>query len=212
MVPAMRLQLTLSLNDLTEALGRLTPLELHLDDEDDRVLLFEPPAHVELVPGLGLRAVTAMRIRWPILGIEVAVRVESAVLLLIPELTSVDGRDVLVFSFRVEEADLQHLPAFIDERVVEKANRALASDAARLRWRFLDALSFELPLPERMRTRARTFDLHAAQAMLEITNREVVLTVTYGLDTADAASDSRSVKAMDVTGASDEPPAYAGAE
>lgn len=175
----MRAQIILSRSDLEEALYRLTPFELHLDADEEKVLTFHPPWQVQLVPGVGLRAETDMRIKWPILGMEIPFRVITASLLVIPEIVSLDGRDALAFSFRVESADLKMIPTFIDERVVDKANEALSSDRARLTWKFLDSLVLRLPLPSQLRAPTPTIDIHPRCGNLEVTDEEVSFEVLF---------------------------------
>jgi hypothetical protein len=176
----MMLQATVDLEDLTAALGRLTPLEFRLGDPDgaERVLFVERPDRVTLVPDKGLRIETTARLRWTIAGIVVPVTVSSAQLLLTPEIEQKNGRDILHFSFFVEHADLKHVPAFVDTRIIDQVNESLRADGARVEWDFLRTLTFSIKLPPRLKS-AQRFDLDAQWGAVKVTDRGLVFSVGY---------------------------------
>lgn len=176
----MLLQATVGLDDLIEALEHFTPLEIRLGDLEgkERSLLVERPDRVTLVPDRGLRIETTARLSWTIAGLAVPITIQAAQMLLVPEIAQKDGRDVLRFQLRVESADLRHVPAFVDAKVVDQVNEALQADDARPTWRFLDTLSFSVRLPARLRS-ARTFELTAHWGAFEITDTAIVFTVSY---------------------------------
>jgi hypothetical protein len=176
----MLLQATLGLDDLTDAMQRFTPLESRLGDLEgkERTLFVERPERVTLVPDRGLRIDTTARLNWTIAGVVVPVTVQAAQILLLPEIAQKDGRDVLRFQLVLESADLKHVPAFLDAKVVDQVNEALQADDARPTWAFLDTLSFSVGLPQRLRS-ARTFELEAKWGAMKITDAAVVFTVSY---------------------------------
>lgn len=176
----MLLQATLGLDDLTDAMQRFTPLEIRLGDLEgkERTLVVERPDRVALVPDRGLRIETTARLSWTIAGVVVPITVQAAQLMLLPEIVQRDGRDVLRFLLVLEGANLKHLPAFVDAKVVEEVNQALQADDARPTWGFLETLSFSVRLPARLRS-ARTFELNARWGAMKITDAAVVFTVSY---------------------------------
>jgi hypothetical protein len=176
----MLLHATLGLDDLTDAIQRFTPLEVRLGDPDgnERTLVVERPERVSLVPDRGLRIATTARLTWTIAGVVVPVTVQAAQILLLPEIAEKDGHDVLRFQLVLESADLKHVPAFLDAKVVDQVNEALRADDARPVWRFLETLSFVVALPERLRS-ARTFELEAKWGTMKITEEAAVFTVSY---------------------------------
>lgn len=176
----MLLQATFGLDDLIDALQRFTPLELRLGDLEGkaRTLVVERPDRVTLVPERGLRIETTARLNWTIAGISLPVTIQAAQLLVIPEIAQREGRDVLRIQLVLESADLKHVPAFLDAKVVEEVNEALQADDARPTWGFLDTLSFSVDLPARLRS-ARAFELNAYWGAMKITDTAVIFTVSY---------------------------------
>lgn len=185
----MLLQVSLALDDLTLALSRLTPLELDLHEEGgpERRLFIEPPEHLELVPDRGLRIATNARLRWTIAGVVIPVTVTSAQLLLLPELVTVNDRDALAFSFFVEHADLKHVPAFLDSKVVDEVNDALRKPDARPVWEFLDTLAIGFDLPPNIRPPSQRFELAPRWGALKITDQELVFSVSFQSKSAPAS-------------------------
>lgn len=176
----MILQATLGLDDLTDGMERFTPLEMRLGDLDskDRTLFVARPSRVTLVPDRGLRIETTAHLTWTIAGVVVPVAIQAAQIILIPEIVPKDGRDVLRFQLVLESADLKHVPAFLEAKVVDQVNDALKADDARPTWRFLDTLSFIVGLPKRLQS-ARAFELDAKWGAMNITDSAVVFTVSY---------------------------------
>lgn len=176
----MLLQATLTLDDLEDAMARFTPLEIRLGELEgkDRTLFVESPGRVTLVADRGLRIETTARLSWTIAGIDVPVVVQAAQIILLPEIAQRDGRDILRFQLVLESADLKHVPAFVDAKVVDQVNEALKADDARPTWSFLDTLSFTVNLPARLRS-ARTFALDAKWGAMKITEEAVTFTVSY---------------------------------
>jgi hypothetical protein len=176
----MLLHATLGLDDLTDAMNRLTPLEIRLGDLEgkERTLFVERPDRVTLVPDRGLRIETTARLRWTIAGVVIPVTVQAAQLLVIPEIVRRDERDLLRLSLLLESADLRHVPAFVDAKVVDEVNEALRAEDARLTWHFLDTLTFRIGLPARLRS-AEALELVARWGAMDIRETAVVFTVSY---------------------------------
>ena len=176
----MHLQATFTLADLSEAVASFTPLEIRLGDLEgkERTLVIDRPLEVTLVAGRGLRIGTAARFTWTLAGLEVPVTVKSASLLLLPEIATVDGREVLRFILLLESADLKLVPSFVDEQFVERVNAALSAEDARPTWKFLDTLTFSVGLPERLRS-ARALTLTARWGAVQVTDAALTFTVSY---------------------------------
>lgn len=191
----MLLHATLGLDDLTDAVNRLTPLEVRLGDLEGnaRTLFVERPDRVTLVPDRGLRIETAARLRWTIAGVVIPVTVQAARILVVPEIVRRDERDLLRLSLILESADLRHVPAFVDAKVVDEVNEALRAEDARPTWHFLDTLTFRIGLPARLRS-AEALELVARWGAMDIRENEVVLTVSYvsAVDAGPAPAEGRA--------------------
>ena len=176
----MHLQATFTLADLSEAIASFTPLEIRLGDLEgkERTLVIDRPLEVSLVAGRGLRIGTTARFTWTLAGLAVPVTVNSASLLLLPEIATVDGREVLRFLLLLESADLKLVPSFVDDEFVERVNAALSAEDARPTWKFLDTLTFSVGLPERLRS-ARALTLTARWGAVQVTDAALTFTVSY---------------------------------
>jgi hypothetical protein len=176
----MLLQATIGLDDLTDMIERLTPLEIRLGDPEgkERTLVVERPSAVTLVPDRGLRIETVARLRWAVAGVVVPITVQAARILLVPEIVRREERDVLRFSLVLERADLRHVPAFLDAKIEDEVNEALLADDARPTWAFLDMLSFRIGLPARLHS-AESASLEAHWGALNVSATAVVFTVSY---------------------------------
>ena len=109
----MWLEAIVSKDDVTALMAELLPMCIHLGEAPDAehyLELFEAK-QVSLVEGQGLRMTCRARIRWPILGMDLPVTVESVTLLLCPSIQSAPGRDELVFKLEVDAIDFRVGPS-----------------------------------------------------------------------------------------------------
>ena len=189
----MLLQVTLDLESLSSTIHQLLPFEIRLSDADgpDHTLFVDRPEHLEIVADRGLRMDAPARLRWTIAGVAVPVTVTSARILLIPEIAEREGHDYLSFSFFVEQADLKHVPAFIDDKVVDKVNEALRSEGARLEWKFLDTLTFGCDLPASIKPKRR-LELNPRWGALKITEEAFICSVSYHSAIVDEKDDGHA--------------------
>jgi hypothetical protein len=177
----------LSKDNVISLVGDFLPVSIHLGEnaDDGHYLELFQPREVSLVEGQGLRMSCGARIRWPILGIDLPVTVESVTLLLCPyiaappsEDTDAAARDELVFRLTVEAIDFAWAPAVIDHRIAEKINHELAKKHALLSWPFGKSLShvFELPyfLPP-----LEAVALKVAWGQVRVTSEAVVIVVSF---------------------------------
>ena len=197
----MLLQATIGLDDLTDLIERLTPLEIQLGEPEgpERTLVVERPSAVTLVPERGLRIVTVAKLRWSIAGVVVPVTVQTASILLVPEIGRREERDVLRFSLVLESADLRHVPAFIDAKIQDQVNAALLAEDARPTWEFLETLSFQIGLPARLRS-ATSASLKAHWGALNVSETAIVFTVSYDSSVEKGAPDDAAKGATEAIG------------
>ena len=139
----------LSKDNVSSLVGQFLPMSIHLgeDPDDGHYLELFEPRQVSLVEDLGLRMTCGAQIRWPILGVDLPITVESVTLLLCPVIPSRPGRDELDFRLTVEGIDFAWAPATIDDRIAEKINRELDKKHALLSWRFGETLSHVFKMP-----------------------------------------------------------------
>jgi hypothetical protein len=139
----------LSKENVVALVGDFLPLSIHLGENPDDghyLELFEP-RDVSLVESQGLRMSCRARVRWPILGIDLPVTVESVTLLLCPSIPE-PSQDELIFKLTIEAIDLAWAPSVIDDRITEKINDELAKKHALLSWRFGETLSHVFQMPQ----------------------------------------------------------------
>jgi hypothetical protein len=177
----MRLEVTFSTADLQNALFQLTPLTVSLDPgSEHRTLSIKPPSEVALIGGLGLRVVTEVQLQWDVIGVRVPVTLRRVAIVLSPCIVSLDGREALVFSLRLEDADLSAIPSFLRDVLVARVNDALARPEARIAWRFLDTLDFRFDLPEIVQPRINA-RLYARSGEVAVRDDVLCLSVEWGL-------------------------------
>jgi hypothetical protein len=170
----------LSKDNVISLVGDFLPLSVHLGENSDDghyLELFEP-REVSLVEGQGLRMTCGARIRWPILGIDLPLTVESVNLLLCPSVPGPPDQGTLIFKLAVEGIDFAWVPAGIDDRIAEKINHELAKKHALLSWRFGDTLSHVFKLP-RFLPPLDAVALDVAWGQVRVTNEAMVIAVSF---------------------------------
>jgi hypothetical protein len=155
-------------------------MNIHLGEnpDDGQYLELFEPRQVALVEGQGLRMTCGARIRWPILGIDLPVTVESVTLLLSPTIPGPPGRDELLFKLTVEDVNFAWAPAAVDHRIADKINHELAKKHALLSWRFGEALSHAFPLPPFLEP-LDALALNVAWGQVRVTSEAVVIAVSF---------------------------------
>ena len=170
----------LSKDNVISLVGQFLPMSIHLGENPDDghyLELFEP-RQVSLVEDLGLRMTCGARIRWPILGIDLPVTVESVNLLLCPSIPSPPGRDELDFSLTVEGIDFAWVPATVDDRIADKINLELAKKHALLSWRFGETLSHVFKMPPFLPP-LNAVAVKVAWGQVRVTSEAVVIAVSF---------------------------------
>jgi hypothetical protein len=177
---SMWVEAILSKDNVISLVGQFLPMSIHLGDSPDDghyLELFEP-RQVSLVEDLGLRMTCGARIRWPILGIDLPVTVQSVTLLLCPSIPSRPGRDKLDFRLTVEAIDFAWAPATVDDRIAEKINHELAQRHALLSWRFGEMLSHVFQLPPFLPP-LNALALEVAWGEVRVTSEAAVIAVSF---------------------------------
>jgi hypothetical protein len=170
----------LSKDNVISLVGQFLPMSIHLGENPDDghyLELFEP-REVSLVEELGLRMTCGARIRWPVIGIDLPVTVESVNLLLCPSIPSPPGRDELDFSLKVEGIDFAWAPAIVDDRIADKINLELAKKHALLSWRFGETLSHVFKMPPFLPP-LNAVAVKVAWGQVRVTSEAVVLAVSF---------------------------------
>lgn len=178
----MWLQALLTPLDLERVIAEVTPVQIALDPEDpQRYLWLDRPREVEMLGEDGLRVATSARLQWDLVGIKLPLTLRRVSVLLTPSITQREGRDVLAFSARIEEADLAAVPALIEHSLIGKINEALSAEHAQVSWDFTNTLDFTFHLPDRMLP-PRTVRLFARWGAVRMTEEGVAVAASFALD------------------------------
>ncbi|HXD99422.1 MAG TPA: hypothetical protein VN646_22910 [Candidatus Acidoferrum sp.] len=136
---------------LTQLLAELLPITILLDAEGalgGRWVTIDPVRHLALSVGEGVRLITSGALRWTVGFVPVTMTVDRLVLMLRPVVVGTGAASRLLFRPVIEEADLRHVPALLDRRVVGLVNRALQRRSERLAWDVGRTLALRFVLPD----------------------------------------------------------------
>jgi hypothetical protein len=170
----------LTKDNVASLLEQFLPMSIHLGENPDDghyLELFEP-RQISLVEDLGLRMTCGARIRWPILGIDLPIIVESVNLLLCPSIPGAPGRDELDFGLTVEGIDFAWVPAGVDSRIADKINVELDKKRALLSWRFGESLSHVFKMPPILPP-LNAVAVKVAWGQVRVTSEAVVIAVSF---------------------------------
>jgi hypothetical protein len=160
--------------DLQKVVAQLAPATVPLGSRGH--LFFDAPAEVTLVADRGLRIRCHAKLRWPVLGIDVAITVSSVTVMVVPSIESRDGERVLVFAPEVEALDLALLPDIGDDELRAFINRELQEKRIELPWNYKQTLDHQFALPDWFRSGA-TFDIRSNGAAVKVTNDSIGLAI-----------------------------------
>jgi hypothetical protein len=173
----MWLEAIVSLEDFQALSAELLPVRVQLGSADSEHYLFLSAAsEVSLVEGRGLRVVCNAQIRWPVLGMDVPINVESLTVMLEPSVPNESGQ--LFVGVQLEHADVAWVPSMLDKKIVAAINEALKQKNAELAWRFEAALSHEFALPEMLQP-VRALGLKAGWGKVRVTGEAMVLAISF---------------------------------
>jgi len=186
----------LSKDDLAAVVADLCPLTIALGQgpETDQYLRLLNPKNVLLVENRGLRLTCEAELLWPVLGIDVPIRVESLTLMLGVRLSPVVGEEVIVLEPELEDIDVSWVPHLFDRKVKEKINHELGKQQEALSWHFFQTLSHFFVLPELLNP-VGGLDVQVAWGKLRVSEEAVVLAVSFHTKVA-RAGDVHSLRSL----------------
>jgi hypothetical protein len=170
----------LSTDDVTAVITDLCPLTIHLgqDPADEQYIRLSNPKDVSIVEDRGLRFTCNAEIRWPVLGIDVPIGVESITMTLSPAVAPDLGEHVLAFRPELENIDLSWIPEMFDQRILDKINHELEKKHVELSWHFAETLSHRFGLPSFLLPIA-ALDVEVAWGKVRVTSEAMVMAVSF---------------------------------
>jgi hypothetical protein len=166
-----------SLEDFQSLAAELLPVRVHLGAADsDHYLFLSAATEVSLVEDRGLRVVCNAQIRWPVLGMDLPINVDSLTVILEPSVPNEGGE--LFVGVQLEHADVAWVPSLLDTKIVSAINEALQKRRTELSWDFEKALSHDFALPEMLQP-LRALGLKAGWGKLRITGEAMVLVISF---------------------------------
>jgi hypothetical protein len=176
------IDVTLRHAEVVDLLAEVAPLRIHLTegDEDRRFVELEPPTEVTFVPGQGVRIVTRGRVRHEIVGVGLPFDIRRVQVLFSPEIVLGHHGQRLDFKLRVEKADLENVPGFVEAVVISQVNQALEPERLGMYWELAQTLALSVPLPERFEPLDR-FLTAARSAQVTVTHDSLLLRLSMGL-------------------------------
>ena len=172
----MWLEAILSIEDLTALVGQVAPMTLSLADQGH--LELTDPREISLVAGVGLRLSCKAKLRWPVLGIDVPISLNSLTLLVRPEIAKSAPGESLLFKLEVEHADFARLPTMIDARITDKVNQTLVAKHVELVWNFTESLSHAFLLPASLQP-LHAVALNVVWGQVRVTHEALVLAISF---------------------------------
>lgn len=172
----MWLEAIFTTEDLRRVLIQFAPMEFRLGDSG-RLLLVDP-SDVSLIPDKGLAVICEATLHWPLLGIDVPVNIHRLLLLIHPAVEHRAHGEYLVFSLRIEHADVGILPRFLDDKITAMVNDELVKKHVELAWNFENTLSHVFALPDALAS-AATLGLNVAAGRVKITESALGLAVSF---------------------------------
>jgi hypothetical protein len=185
-----------SKDDLAAVVADLCPLTIALGQGPgtEQYLRLLNPKNVLLVENRGLQLTCEAELLWPVLGIDVPIRVESLTLMLDLELSPVIGEEVIVLKPELEDIDVSWVPHLFDRKVKERINHELGRQQAALSWRFFQTLSHFFVLPELLNP-VGGLDVQVAWGKLRVSEEAIVLAVSFHTKVA-RAGDTHSLNSL----------------
>jgi hypothetical protein len=173
----MWLEAIVSLEDFQALAAELLPVRVQLGSADsDHYLFLSAASEVSLVEGRGLRVVCSAQIRWPVLGMDIPINVDSLTVMLEPSVPNESGE--LFVGVQLEHADVAWVPSVLDKKIVAGINEALKQKDRELAWSFETALSHDFALPEMLQP-VRALGLKAGWGKVRVTGEAMVLAISF---------------------------------
>ena len=172
----MLLSAVVTRDELALLVESITPLRVVIDERRGRTMTVMRPNAIELVPSLGLRIRGAAQMSWDVAGVGIPITLQSWQVVVAPRIATRGGSQVLAFEPVLENVDLKRVPGFVDDRIVEAVQKALAQHGSKLAWNLTRALSRRWALSTRVVPR-RAFALTVADSSVEVTAEQLRLTI-----------------------------------
>ena len=174
----MWIEAILAREDFVRIVDQLLPLKIALGDNGDHLSLHDP-GEVSLVPDRGVRIRCKASVRYTVVGIAVPIVLHTVTVLLKPDIEKrAGGRDALVFSFVIEDADLAGIPAFVDTKIREKVNAVMKTKRVAFAWEFGDMLTQTVKLPPSLRP-LESMSLEVAWGKCKVTDEAFVMAISF---------------------------------
>ncbi len=168
--------------EITELLDEVGPVRIHLTDvdEDRRWVEIERPSEVRLIPGQGVSIVSNGRILYEIAGIRLPFEIRRLQVLFTPHVVVTEHGQRLHFKLTVEQADLEGVPAIVENVLIPKVNESLEPERLGMHWDFMRSLSIAARLPGRFEP-LKDFLIQAQLAEVHIRADALQLRLSLGL-------------------------------
>jgi hypothetical protein len=166
----MKLSLVVTRDELAALAAELVPVRIVLREHPYSAVSFGRALKLDLIEKQGIRIRGDARIALSVAGLTMQVGVRAWQILLRPAITG--EVPALAFDPVLEDLDLERVPGFLDERIVEGVNEALAGGRQKLAWRFAEKLGALRTLPAKVSPRG-TFRFVASSATAVVTSTEL---------------------------------------
>jgi len=172
----MQLNACLSKTDIRILLEQFLPLQIDLDGKDgNRLLVFDRLESLSLVAERGIRVELSGEVIWPVLGLEVPVRIKSlSALIRLSRETRPQAN--LIVGVELEEADLAWVPGVVDQGITDRINKELRERQSGLTWNFEKLLSHNFALPDALRS-AESLKLVVDSSSFQVSDEQIILGV-----------------------------------
>jgi hypothetical protein len=176
----MWVEAVLSKDDLVSLIGQIVPLTIRInpDEGGDHYIELATASSLELVSDQGLRMTTQARIHWPVLGIDVPIKVDPLTVMIKPLVTNTPGGDALSFTLEIERADFAAMPLFGDHALTDKINGELSKRHVEVAWAFASMLSHRFNLPPLLEP-LDGLQLNVAWGKVRVTDEAMVLAISF---------------------------------
>ena len=173
----MWLEAVFSREDLQSLVADLLPLKILLGQGDHDIELADA-RDVSLVVDQGVRITCSAEVRWPLLGLELPIRLESVTAMLKPIVAHTEAGDTLLFTLGIEDLDVSLLPCVVDRSIAHKLNIDLARRSVELSWNFAATLSHAFELPSSLESVERLV-LRVRWGKVRVTEEAMVMAVSF---------------------------------
>jgi len=167
---------SLSEAEVAALLDQMLPTEISFGKGQSRKgsLVLARPAQVRFLPGVGVRLSCRGQFTWRFgLGLgPLTIGMKRLQLLLSPVVERTRAGWSLAFRMRIEDAEFDMVPAFIERSAVDILNQALIDNKIALRWDYQEALTRSFDLSEWLQP-IETMTITTTEASVRVLDREL---------------------------------------